>query len=163
MYIDGTTNGLLVYGNSSNIVCNGVCRYGEFSWDIFRLDAHDAKFQYNHITSQARHYKRKCLQQRVIIEKLKSECENHANLQRYERTREEIITPRLTVCVSAVEKLRNENQQLREYIGQPSDVPEFNGKRRMFNACVYLWFKERTISLTIANEMGSQKQCSCQF
>ncbi|KAI0340076.1 hypothetical protein BDW22DRAFT_1399021 [Trametopsis cervina] len=72
--------------------------------------AYAAKFQFEQLATLVRHYKRKASQQRMIIEKLKAEVQS---LQ------------------STAGELQTENQQLREYIGETSDMPNVNGKRRM--------------------------------
>ncbi|KAI0699700.1 hypothetical protein BC835DRAFT_1330339 [Cytidiella melzeri] len=72
-----------------------------------------ATFQYNQLASLVRHYKHRCSQHRLLIENLRASVQDQTALQR------------------TIEELQEENQRLREYIGEPSEITNANGKRRM--------------------------------
>ncbi|KAH9951237.1 hypothetical protein B0H21DRAFT_271215 [Amylocystis lapponica] len=75
------------------------------------------RIQMETLASLVRHYKGKCLQQRSLLDRLRADLADRSMLKK------------------ALDDLRSENDQLRQYLEycQSSDIPNSNGKRRMLD------------------------------
>ncbi|KAI0093672.1 hypothetical protein BDY19DRAFT_918247 [Irpex rosettiformis] len=80
---DGPTNVYLVYRGPPDIVRGGLLSIGTSYVILRRLYyVQSCQFQYNQLATLVRHYKRKCGQQRTIIEKMKADAQNYSEVQK---------------------------------------------------------------------------------
>lgn len=99
------------------------------------------QFQIETLASLVRYYRKKCLQQRALLERSKLEAQQHKLLRKYAHFPSAVDNCSCSQTLRKYEDLKLHAQQLKEYIhdsrsrgSEPSEAVNSNGKRRMLDS-----------------------------